>query len=114
MPTCQNCGKDWNWKQTVKRSFTLGTGMKCPYCESKQYFTTKARRRSSLLSFIVPLLILLPWLFELSIPAIISIFIDRKSTRLNSSHVASSYAVFCLKKNRNALRLDRVLFSAEQ
>src|SRR5690625_5504546 len=25
-------------------------------------------------------------------------FIDRKSTRLNSSHVAISYAVFCLKK----------------
>src|SRR5437660_4006040 len=24
--------------------------------------------------------------------------IDRKSTRLNSSHVATSYAVFCLKK----------------
>src|SRR5699024_4082193 len=24
---------------------------------------------------------------------------DRKSTRLNSSHVSSSYAVFCLKKN---------------
>src|SRR5436309_5791672 len=28
-------------------------------------------------------------------------FIDRKSTRLNSSHVKSSYAVFCLKKKRN-------------
>src|SRR5690625_6471781 len=27
-----------------------------------------------------------------------SISRDRKSTRLNSSHVASSYAVFCLKK----------------
>src|SRR5690625_5648953 len=26
--------------------------------------------------------------------------IDRKSTRLNSSHVASSYAAFCLKKRR--------------
>src|SRR5690625_6958337 len=26
------------------------------------------------------------------------IFRDRKSTRLNSSHVAISYAVFCLKK----------------
>src|SRR5690606_40301890 len=25
-------------------------------------------------------------------------FIDRKSTRLNSSHVKISYAVFCLKK----------------
>src|SRR5690625_514833 len=27
---------------------------------------------------------------------------DRKSTRLNSSHVAISYAVFCLKKKKNA------------
>src|SRR5690625_5792713 len=27
---------------------------------------------------------------------------DRKSTRLNSSHVASSYAVFCLKKKITA------------
>src|SRR5699024_4653397 len=26
--------------------------------------------------------------------------IDRKSTRLNSSHVSISYAVFCLKKNK--------------
>src|SRR5690625_6443759 len=26
--------------------------------------------------------------------------IDRKSTRLNSSHVAISYAVFCLKKTK--------------
>src|ERR1035438_10654937 len=25
---------------------------------------------------------------------------DRKSTRLNSSHLGISYAVFCLKKNR--------------
>src|SRR5690625_7634077 len=28
---------------------------------------------------------------------------DRKSTRLNSSHVAISYAVFCLKKKNNTL-----------
>src|SRR3989442_5945915 len=27
-------------------------------------------------------------------------FSDRKSTRLNSSHVRISYAVFCLKKNK--------------
>src|SRR5690625_5395116 len=26
--------------------------------------------------------------------------VDRKSTRLNSSHVASSYAVFCLNKKK--------------
>src|SRR5699024_11722741 len=27
---------------------------------------------------------------------------DRKSTRLNSSHVSISYAVFCLKRKRNS------------
>src|SRR5690625_5904725 len=32
---------------------------------------------------------------------VIETVIDRKSTRLNSSHVAISYAVFCLKKKRN-------------
>src|SRR5690625_1583719 len=32
--------------------------------------------------------------------------IDRKSTRLNSSHVAISYAVFCLKKKRQKQRLS--------
>src|SRR5688500_19824863 len=30
---------------------------------------------------------------------------DRKSTRLNSSHLVSSYAVFCLRKTRTALKL---------
>src|SRR5690625_6756562 len=29
--------------------------------------------------------------------------IDRKSTRLNSSHVAISYAVFCLKKKKTSI-----------
>src|SRR5690242_21217946 len=28
-------------------------------------------------------------------------FADRKSTRLNSSHMSISYAVFCLKKKKN-------------
>src|SRR5690554_7576269 len=30
----------------------------------------------------------------------VSLSIDRKSTRLNSSHVRISYAVFCLKKKK--------------
>src|SRR5207249_5596643 len=29
-----------------------------------------------------------------------AVFADRKSTRLNSSHVSISYAVFCLKKKK--------------
>src|SRR5471030_1147100 len=32
---------------------------------------------------------------------------DRKSTRLNSSHLGTSYAVFCLKKKRICLRIRR-------
>src|SRR5207253_8437873 len=38
---------------------------------------------------------------------------DRKSTRLNSSHVAISYAVFCLKKKKNTqkqLIVDALFF----
>src|SRR5699024_2477986 len=33
--------------------------------------------------------------------------LDRKSTRLNSSHVSISYAVFCLKKKRKTKRPSR-------
>src|SRR5256885_12724138 len=36
--------------------------------------------------------------------------VDRKSTRLNSSHLVISYAVFCLKKkNKNTHLLVRLL-----
>src|SRR5690606_34841647 len=33
---------------------------------------------------------------------ILDIWLDRKSTRLNSSHVKISYAVFCLKKKKSS------------
>src|SRR5690625_1156316 len=33
---------------------------------------------------------------------------DRKSTRLNSSHVAISYAVFCLKKKNNKIHQKNI------
>src|SRR5207253_11449004 len=33
-------------------------------------------------------------------PRVGKLCLDRKSTRLNSSHVAISYAVFCLKKKK--------------
>src|SRR5690554_7426896 len=37
---------------------------------------------------------------ELQLRKQYGINIDRKSTRLNSSHVRISYAVFCMKRNR--------------
>src|SRR3712207_7184925 len=36
---------------------------------------------------------------------------DRKSTRLNSSHANISYAVFCLKKKKNAFLFVNILIN---
>src|SRR2546426_6331098 len=38
---------------------------------------------------------------------------DRKSTRLNSSHLVISYAVFCLKKKKNDHPLHRTNLEGE-
>src|SRR5690625_4451630 len=48
----------------------------------------KANERKASLSYIPPIFFLF----------VIGLVLDRKSTRLNSSHVAISYAAFCLKK----------------
>src|SRR2546427_9545548 len=37
-------------------------------------------------------------------PRGVVLLLDRKSTRLNSSHSQISYAVFCLKKKKNTTR----------
>src|SRR5438132_6476379 len=39
---------------------------------------------------------------------------DRKSTRLNSSHTVISYAVFCLKKKKNASESRILIHALEQ
>src|SRR5688572_32706556 len=33
---------------------------------------------------------------------------DRKSTRLNSSHSQISYAVFCLKKKKKTIKIEKI------
>lgn len=53
MPTCQNCSRKWSWKQTLKKSFNLDTGMICPYCEKKQEVTKGTRLITALFTFIV-------------------------------------------------------------
>src|SRR5690554_7062598 len=40
---------------------------------------------------------------------VLTFLLDRKSTRLNSSHVRISYAVFCLKKNNSQLSFALVM-----
>src|SRR5438477_8887284 len=49
-----------------------------------------------------------PWVVILG-----RIIIDRKSTRLNSSHMSISYAVFCLKKKKIILAITQCSSKAE-
>lgn len=71
MPICQNCHKQWSWKQTVKKMFTLDTGMICPYCGKKQFLTTESKKRAGLTNFLTPLVMLLGVLFDLSLTTIL-------------------------------------------
>src|SRR5699024_12122690 len=42
------------------------------------------------------------------------IVVDRKSTRLNSSHVSISYAVFCLKKKNKKHNILIVIYTRKE
>src|SRR2546426_6413592 len=41
-------------------------------------------------------------------------FLDRKSTRLNSSHLVISYAVFCLKKKKKQYMAQALRFARRE
>src|SRR5690625_6983083 len=56
---------------------------------------------------VVAIAVLLVLIIKVRLHAFFSLIVvaDRKSTRLNSSHVAISYAVFCLKKKKEQQHL---------
>lgn len=74
MPTCQNCDREWSWKQTFKKMFTLGTAMECPHCGEKQYYTKRARKRSAVVTLLTPFIILLN-LFDISPYLLVGIYL---------------------------------------
>src|SRR5690625_6403008 len=60
-------------------------------------FRSEGIKKSRQLFIVIPAFVCVwSWFCEVTYS-----FLDRKSTRLNSSHVAISYAVFCLKKKNN-------------
>ncbi|WP_280771692.1 TIGR04104 family putative zinc finger protein [Salipaludibacillus daqingensis] len=75
LPTCQNCYKHWSWKQTFKSSSNLDIGMKCPFCNTKQYPTAKTSKRTFLLSVITLLPMILPFFNISPVIPFISIFV---------------------------------------
>src|SRR2546422_5197379 len=44
---------------------------------------------------------------------LVALYLDRKSTRLNSSHGYISYAVFCLKKKKYVIMRMRIISNIE-
>src|SRR5690349_24229975 len=90
------------------------------YCHPRALHSFPTRRSSDLVVVLItmytleplhfsifPTLLLITTLFRLALSISAT---DRKSTRLNSSHVENSYAVFCLKKkNRYTLHLKFLL-----
>src|SRR5438034_6466688 len=49
----------------------------------------------------------------IEIPHVVVDEVDRKSTRLNSSHTVISYAVFCLKKKISKILYRRLMISED-
>jgi len=74
MPTCANCHSKWSWKQTVKKMFTLDTGMNCPYCGERQYQTGKSKKKAGILNFFVLLPLLLNIFFDIPAAILLSSF----------------------------------------
>src|SRR5688500_19284850 len=73
--------------------------LRCPPISTLFPYTTLFRSYMS--GRVLPANCLLSGVINLSSHAV-SLILDRKSTRLNSSHLVISYAVFCLKKKTKA------------
>src|SRR5438874_6432935 len=79
--------------------YTLSLHDTLPICEEgvTVFLTTQYLEEADVLAFsssVVPSATILP---------------DRKSTRLNSSHVEISYAVFCLKKKKKKKKKQHII-----
>lgn len=84
MPTCTHCASTWTWRETMKASFTTNDYLTCPHCQTRQYQTTRSKKLSNLLTFII-----------IAAPFLVTIFTD-----------SSALIGLCL------LLLDSVIFFA--
>src|SRR5207249_10111981 len=70
--------------------------------------TAVARPKTVCLEWLDPLFLGGHWVPEM-VGVAGGVDVDRKSTRLNSSHVSISYAVFCLKKKKKKINIQVIL-----
>ena len=74
MPICKKCHNKWTWKETFKKTFTLYSDIKYPYCGETQYITQKSKLKSFLLNMIVLLPLLLNIFFDIHVVILLSLF----------------------------------------
>src|SRR5690242_21362176 len=90
-----------NWRQTAKPDAEYTVRTRCPQCGRKHITVFRLRHVSD--SFFVQLGHFFRYARHFDFQRLrwcTNSGQDRKSTRLNSSHMSISYAVFCLKKKK--------------
>src|SRR5699024_11820461 len=81
-----------DWRAPMARPFYLATTAQPEDVAVRRHIRTKGRTVTDITDEVLSRKLAATFVEEDDVS------IDRKSTRLNSSHVSSSYAVFCLKK----------------
>lgn len=71
MPTCQNCGREWSWFDTIKKLVTFRKSMKCNHCEEVQYQSASSRNTTSLFHLLPISMIPLSVMFNLSVSSVL-------------------------------------------
>jgi len=59
MPICQSCDTRWKWKETLKTSLTLSYTLTCSYCKQTQYYSSRYRKISVLMTLFIPFIIMM-------------------------------------------------------
>ena len=72
MPTCQSCGKEWSWLETMKKIVRFKTRMKCHQCGEDQYQNQSSRNKMNLFALLPIILIPIYIIFDLSTLTILS------------------------------------------
>ncbi|SFB28429.1 cxxc_20_cxxc protein [Lentibacillus halodurans] len=68
MPTCQNCGKEWSWGETMKSMMRIRISMECPHCGERQYQSATSRTRSSMIGILpIPLVFIFPYISGMTV-----------------------------------------------
>ncbi|MFC3418072.1 TIGR04104 family putative zinc finger protein [Salinicoccus hispanicus] len=69
MTRCSSCHENWSASSVLKRYTAIAPGMACPSCGQMQYLSEKYRKRSLMAMLLIPLLMLIPAFFDISIAA---------------------------------------------